>query len=177
MPKHKGKAKNGVSQKNSDRNGKRKYERTTPVGRIVRHLERAVHTVTFTAGRLQAWAHGADPRLLDALARVRSSQADLGQALAKTKELFDTRWVPPGKAPVILSVGDDVLVAKRYRKKYLEVYPAHIIENLVVAKILETGEIAVRSGEGGQFIVSKSHLRKKSRRRKAKDAVATSSPG
>jgi len=171
MAKHKGK--NGVS--SSKR--KRKYERTTPVGRIVRHLERAVHTARFAATRLQAWAHGADPRLLEALARVRSSEADLSQALSKTKELFETRWVPPGKAPIVLCVGDDVMVAKRYRSKYLQVYPAHVIENLVITKILDSGEIAVRGGQETQFIVAKSHLRRKSRRRKAKEATASSSPG
>lgn len=146
----------------------RAYERTTPVGRVRKHVEKALRIAVFAADRISAWDGASDPDLIAALAHVRNGVDGLTKALGHVTKLFDDGWVPPKKSmAATFTEGEEVMVSDKYRKKYLQIYSANVIDNLVVAKCLETGEIAVRHGGSPPFIVAKSHVDK---RRSAKVA-------
>lgn len=143
---------------------RRAYERTTPVGRVKKHLEKALRVASFAAQRMQAWEHATDTDLIAGLAHARNAVSGLEAALGNVEKLFDADWTPPKKATsVSYSEGEDVRVAAKYRDKYLQIYPTSVIDNLVVAKCLPTGEIAVRHGSSSPFIVAKSHVEKKTK--------------
>lgn len=153
---------------------KRTYERTTPVGRVQKHLAKAQRIASFAVERMQAWEHSTDQNLIAGLAQARNAVAGLDAALAHTTKLFEEKWTPPKKSTVVTyAEGEDVRITEKYQKKYLQIYPLTTIDNLVVAKCLPTGEIAVRHGGQSPFIVAKSHIEK---RRSKPSAASETSP-
>ena len=148
---------------NGVKNGrKRTYERTTPVGRVLKHLAKAFRISNFAVERMQAWEHSTDANLIAALAQARNGVAGLQQSIVHATALHDAQWTPPKKSTVVLFVeGEDVRISEKYRDKYLQIYPLAHIDNLIVAKCLPTGEVAVRHGSQSPFIVAKSHIEKK----------------
>lgn len=156
-----------VESNGAHRNGtprRRSYERTTPVGRVKKHLEKAFRIASFAAQRMQAWEHATDTDLIAGLAHARNAVSGLENALKSVGKLFDVDWTPPKKATsVSYSEGEDVRIAAKYRDKYLQIYPTSVIDNLVVAKCLPTGEIAIRHGSSSPFIVAKSHVEKRTK--------------
>jgi hypothetical protein len=151
---------------------KRTYERTTPVGRVRKHVEKSLRIAIFATERMSAWEHSTDPSLVAALAHARNAAASLTEALKNVDKLFDADWVPPRKATTAnFTEGEEVKIADKYRAKYLSIYAPGVVDNLVVAKCLPTGEIAVRHGSQSPFITAKSHIEKK---RPAKGASADS---
>lgn len=160
--------KNGVAKA---AHGKRTYERTTPVGRVRKHVEKSLRIAIFAAERMSAWEHSTDPSLVAALAHARNATSSLVEALKNVDKLFEAEWVPPKKLTVMnFTEGEDVKISDKYREKYLNLYTPTVIDNLVVAKCLPTGEIAVRHGAQSPFMVAKSHIEKK---RPAREASAT----
>lgn len=147
------------------RNGaarKRTYERTTPVGRVQKHLAKATRIADFAVERMSAWEHSTDTDLIAGLAQARNAVASLNASMAHVTKLFEARWTPPKKSTTVTyTEGEEVRIAEKYREKYLQLYPITTIDHLVVAKCLQTGEIAVRHGSQSPFIVAKSHIEKK----------------
>lgn len=141
---------------------KRTYERTTPVGRVQKHLVKAFKIGEFAVARMQAWEHSVDEDLIAALAHARNGVAGLGKALGYVGNLYGKNWTPPKKSTTVtFGEGEEVRINEKYREKYLQIYPAAVIDALIVAKCLESGEIAVRHGSQSPFIVAKSHIEKK----------------
>ena len=150
------------SRANGVKPGKRTYERTTPVGRVRKHVEKSLRIANFATERMSAWEHSTDPSLVAALAHARNAATSLSEALAHVNKLFEADWVPPKKLTTLnFTEGEDVKISDKYREKYLQIYATAIVDNLVVAKCLPTGEIAVRHGSQSPFIVAKSHIEKK----------------
>lgn len=142
--------------------GKRTYERTTPVGRVRKHVEKSLRIANFATERMSAWEHSTDPSLVAALAHARNATASLSEALTNVNKLFEAEWVPPKKLTTLnFTEGEEVKISDKYKEKYLQIYAANVVDNLVVAKCLPTGEIAVRHGSQSPFIVAKSHIEKK----------------
>lgn len=151
---------------------KRTYERTTPVGRVLKHLEKARKIANFAAERMSVWEHSGHPELLAALAGAREAAVLLDNSSAYIVRLRDAQWAPPKKSTIVVyAEGDEVRVAEKYRDKYLEIYPVRVIDNLVVTKCLVSGEIAVSARDVHPFLVAKSHLEKK----RAKSSAASAS--
>lgn len=151
------KQKNGVHQRSS-----RKYERTTPVGRVVKHLEKSLRVASFASDRMSKWEHANEAKLASALTKVRSALGNLAGATEDMKVLFNDDWKPPQRpASTVYVEGDEVKVTDRQRDKYLQLYSNAVIDNLVVAKVLPSGEVAVRHGKEAPFLVPKSHIEKR----------------
>ncbi len=132
------------------------------MGRVVKHVEKALRIASFASDRIAAWDGAAEQSLLSAQAHLRSSVENLTKAFSHVNSLFAQGWVPPKKSMAATFVeGEEVMIGEKYRKKYLQIYSAGVIDNLVVAKCLETGEIAVRHGGQPPFIVAKSHVEKR----------------
>lgn len=149
---------NGVLRKGR----KRTYERTTPVGRVRKHLVKSLKIGEFSVARMQAWEHSTDEDLIAALAHARNGVANFTESLKYIAKLFEKNWTPPKKSTTVtFSEGEEVRINDKYREKYLQIYPATHIDSLIVAKCLPSGEIAVRHGSQSPFIVAKSHIEKR----------------
>lgn len=111
-----------------------------------------------------AWA---DPRgpvdeELDAALRwLTDADEATEEAYQRVKILDDKGWKPPRRSNALFyEEGDNVKVSSKHRGKYLEVYGKKVVDDLIVSKLLETGELAVSHGPT-TFIVSKSHVEKR----------------
>lgn len=138
---------------------KRQYQRTTSVGRVCKNLEKAVKTVSFASERIATWKHSSDLNLLTALSLTEKAISYLNTAHGHMISLYESDWAPPRKSLAItFEEGEAVCITGKYRDKYLKIYTTTVIENLIVAKTLDTGEVAVRHGSQPPFMVAKSHI-------------------
>lgn len=139
---------------------RRRYERTTPVGRARKNLTKIDRTLQLVRVRLESWGAETDEGPLNrALASVLGAIREISEAAGHITSLEKSHWTPPRRSSVLVfEEGDEVRILDKYQGKYLEVYPAEAIARLVVGKVLPSGEIAVRHGKSSTFIVPKSHL-------------------
>ena len=147
--------------------GKRKYRRTTPIGRAQKNLLKVSKTFDLVQARLISWgAVNADDvdstkegKVLNfAFVRLTEAQAKVVEASKALHRLEELGFVPARRSSaVVFDVGGEVKISDKYRGKYLEVYSAVVVDKLVVSKVLTSGEIAVTSGKT-TFVVPKSHL-------------------
>jgi hypothetical protein len=155
------KPKNGVHTTKTG-SSSRKYERTTPVGRVVKHLGKSLRVASFSVDRMSTWEHANEPRLTAALIKARSAIGNLTGAVEDMQKLFDDGWKPPQRpAYTVYAEGDEVKIIDRQQDKYLQLYSHTVVDNLVVAKVLPSGEVAVRHGKEAPFLVPKSHIEKR----------------
>ena len=150
---------NGVSEETSHR---RVYNRTTPVGRALKHVTKAKAIASFVLSRMLGWEHSGEPKLLSALGKIRVAHANLLSAEVDIEKLFEKNWLPPEKLGTVrYDVGDAVRISDRHARKYLHIYEANIIESLVVSQVFPSGEVAVKHGKEAAFIVPRLHLQRK----------------
>jgi len=154
---------NGVSGR------KRRYERTTPVGRARNNLAKATKVLEIVKTRLGSWGAvpsddqlagggGHSTELDSAMTHVTDAVVSVDAARRRLVSLEKHGFVPPKRSSIVVfGVDDQVRVADKHRGKYLEVYPRGVLDRLVVSKILPSGEIAVKNGKV-TFIAPKSHL-------------------
>ena len=153
------KSRNGAHQ--DDKKG-RKYERTTPGGRGVKHLGKSLRVASFAVDRMETWEHANEPDLTSALAKARSGIANLTGSMESAQRLFERDWKPPQRpAYAVYEEGEEVRITDRQHQKYLQLYSHAVVENLVVAKVLPSGEVAVRHSKDAPFLVPKSHIEKR----------------
>lgn len=143
--------------KNSTR--KRTYERSTPIGRVHKHLLKAYKVASFAGERVKAWLQdGSEIRLVEIQTLVEEGSEKLLLAAGKAETLGQTKWQPPKKkASVTFAVGDAVKICEAQRKIYLQIYDAKTVDSLVVVKLLDTGAVGVSDGNQ-TFKAPKSHL-------------------
>lgn len=140
------------------RSRKRQYERSTPVGRALKNLTKIEKIGRLTFARLLSWGEG-DEELSAAVRWLSECLAANMEATSRITILHEKGWSPPKKSSSIsFEESDEVQIAPKYRDKYLEVYGSDYLDDLVVSKVLPSGEIAVRHGRATPFIVAKSHL-------------------
>ena len=79
-----------------------------------------------------------------------------------TRELEEMGFAPVDASKVPLKEGDKVKVSERYLKKYLEVYPASLLDSLQVKKALipDSTEVLVGNSKA-QFLISRRQLERK----------------
>lgn len=156
--------KNGTHQARAKEKGRRRrYGRTTPVGRARKNLEKMEKAGDLVAGRFSTWLGGGDAHERTILSAVES----LDDALKKVRlviravdSLEAAQWSPPKRSSAVsLEEGAPVRIAEKHRQKYLQVYGADVLDDLIVSQILPSG-IAVKHGKASPFIVPKSHLRR-----------------
>lgn len=147
------------------RRRRRRYARSTPVGRLQRGIERALKTLKLAEGRLVSWAEGGQDgsRVRGILDEVLRGRVSLEKAAADAAKLAGSGWVPPRRSSAVkFVVGEAVVVAPKYKDKYLPVYGDKVLTDLRVTKVLLSGKIAVQHGRGKMqpIIMPKSHLRR-----------------
>lgn len=157
--------KNGASHANGSR--KRKYARSTPMGRMLKRFLRSKESLAFSINRMKAWSSD-DAVLASVMDNAGKALLQLEACIVSAGNLVEAGWSPPKKSlAVIYSVGDLVQISPKYRPKYRHLYSVAIMNHLVVAKILETGEVVVKPeiSDGSEavaaaapFFVVKSHL-------------------
>ena len=150
--------------KKPESNGvKRAYSRTTPVGRVCRRLDTMLKILAFSIRRMGQWSPD-ESDAVRALGQARNAESALIDAHDAVLRLCARGWLPPRRTGSISFVeGEEVRIAEKHQPKYLQIYTMNIIDNLHVAKLLPTGEIAVRYVGTTPFIVPKSHLERRHR--------------
>jgi hypothetical protein len=140
---------------------RRRYERSTPVGRAEKNLVKISRIGQLTLERLRSWIATPliDEDLDKAIAWLSECVAAAEETSSRVRGLMERGWSPPKRSSsVVYARGDHVRVNEKYRSKYLEIYALDVIHDLVVSKILPSGEVVVQHGRATPFIVAKSHL-------------------
>lgn len=154
---------------------KRKYVRSTSIGRMVKRFRRARESVDFSIDRIKNWS-SEDVVLNRVLTQARIASSNLEACITGAETLSGGGWAPPKKSlAVVYSPGDLVQIATKYRKKYRSLYSVAVMNRLTVTQILETGEVVVFSdirdeaGSPSKFFVVKSHLQRRSEKNSEKE--------
>ena len=164
MTKNRSKAKKANSDGHTNGVKKRKYARTTPVGRVLKRFERSHQIVLFASERLAKWAaRDSNPRITALFDLAKLAESNLAKVVSEVQNLFEAGWLPPKKSlAIVFEEGEDVEIADKYKEKYLKIYTKTQIMSLRVSRVLDTGEIAIRNGSSTPFLVPKSHLIRRS---------------
>ena len=153
---------NGQGGQGGQSGRKRHYVRSTPIGRAVSNLAKIEKIGRLTLDRLRSWGENSHEELAMAVRWLEQSLMATAEATSRMNILANTDWCPPKKSSSIsFSEQEEVQISPKYRDKYLEVYGPQIVDDLVVSKVLPSGEIAVRHGRATPFIVAKSHIERR----------------
>lgn len=136
------------------------YERSTPIGRVLKNLDKVKKCNDNALARLSVWAKRApdDPRLKMVLEYALKVDNAARHAMDVVGVMLSDDWTPPKQSSaIVFEVGEEVKVADKYRPKYAEVYKKEVLDELVVSKIADSGEVVVKNG-ATQFLTPKSHL-------------------
>jgi hypothetical protein len=143
---------------------KRPYRKSTPIGRLRRNADKVSQHASLLRSRVSSWA-STDERVVEVeklAGSVVTKAAEVDELLA---DLEDSGFVPPEKARVVTWVkGQRVSVGEKFRPKYEVAYRSELerdpgyLNDLVVADVLESGEIVVRRRGRSPFLVPKTHL-------------------
>jgi hypothetical protein len=143
---------------------KRPYRKSTPIGRLRRNADKVSQHASLLRSRVSSWA-SADDRVaaVEKLAATVVSKATEVDVLLA--DLEESGFVPPEKARVVTwEAGQRVSVGRKFRVKYEAAFPDDLardpryLDDLVVERILDSGEIAVRRKGRSPFLVPKTHL-------------------
>lgn len=142
-----------------------KYKRSTPVIRLLRNVEKLERNGELVLNRLTSWSVDGDSQLDPATSKITKIMLQLAELREVVEKLEDAGYVPPKRSSAIsYDEGDPVSVAPKHRAKYEEAFQKVIgedpsfLDQLVVVRIMESGEITVTKGKRTPFIVRKSHL-------------------
>lgn len=145
----------------------RKYKRSTPVIRLRRNVTKNIYLVSLVLDRLRDWSRSDDSRVEGCLvvaSEISRMSAELDEKVA---ELQESGFVPPPKSDVYHpEPGDHVRVLDQSRERYQQLYEGllranpKMLDDLVVVRVLPSGEVALRRGRSETLVVArKSHLR------------------
>lgn len=150
---------------------RRKYRRSTPLGRVAKNFDRARRITEVAWRRLSAWEYSGEPSVLAAIKLGKKICAEASEAIMKVESLVVRAWIPPKRSlAVTYEPGEAVRVAKKYREKYLEVYKANLLDSLRVVSMLTSGEVAVRAPGSTVILVAKSHIERRKENREQRTA-------
>lgn len=158
-----------AAQVNASDMPKKKYKRTTPVGRVGRNIEKASRILGFSRDRLESWVKlstdvDETKQLMKLHRKAEAIIVELNVLREDSHVLAKSGFVPPkNKVVVAFEVGDAVKISAKYIDKYRAVYSVPGLKSLVVTKILPTGELAVGSEKAGvgPILIAKSRLEKR----------------
>ena len=144
---------------------KTQYRRSTPVVRLQRNVLKLERHAQLVNSRLSSWVSEDNNDLAAAMRHTSDIIRSLCQLKDEVEGLVKLNFVPPKRsAALIYEEGDKVSVVQKHRSRYEPLFEKTLkedpsfLDELVVFKVLPTGEIAVRHGQRTPFIVRKSHL-------------------
>jgi hypothetical protein len=144
---------------------KQHYRRSTPPIRLRRHVEKLLMHSRLVVERLEVWKSSGSSLVEAAADEVRKVLAASRSLDEYVGALVDSGFVPPLRVAAWRpEPGQHVRVADKHRGKYSEMFERVIeadpgmLDDLVVDKILPTGEVVVQRGRRTPFAVRKSHL-------------------
>lgn len=149
----------------SGRGHKIRYRRSTPVGRLRRNVEQSGYHNGLAIGKLRGWQASDDQRVERALA-IASEVAERNVALGEQVGILEeSGFVPPRRWRAYQpEVGHRVRILDKHRDRYrlllerqLEEDPK-MLDDLLVTRVLPSGEVAVQRGRRTPFLARKSHL-------------------
>ena len=142
-----------------------RYRRSTPVLRLRRNVGKVIYFVSLSLDRLRNWQATGDPlveRALVMASEVAEKSVDLDELVA---ELEGSSFVPPKRsASYQPGPGDHVRISERARPRYQQLYERQLgedpgfLSDLVVVKVLSSGEVAVQRGRRTPLVARKTHL-------------------
>jgi hypothetical protein len=145
---------------------RRQYRKSTPVIRLRRNAFKIQRHASLIAERLTSWSASEDARIVDLLAecqRVRDAAFKVDEVLAA---LEAEGFVPPKRASNWSpQPGQHVRVVGPPRAKFKEVYSdilrddPKMLDDMVVQKMMDSGEVVVQRGRRMLLVVRKTHLR------------------
>jgi hypothetical protein len=146
-----------------------KYRRSTPVGRLRRNVAKISDFTRIVLNRLRSWTVpdkssaqkivGKSVKLAEAIALACSGLDE--QAVALERSGFAPPKKPTDYQP---AVGDRVKIQDACRPKYAMLFEEQLkseprlFDDLLVTKVLPTGEVLVRRGRRAPFVARKTHL-------------------
>lgn len=145
---------------------KRRYRRSTAVGRCRKNAAKSMFHLRLVSDRLLSW--GRSHETLESARRYIDEVADdLTKIDGYLASLESCGYVPPKKSySVCYAKGDLVSICKPYRRKYELAFAAQIAEDpslldeLIVVDVLPSKELVVRRGKRTPFLVRKTHVAK-----------------
>lgn len=147
---------------------KRGYTRRGPVGVVLQNAAAVARHSQLAARRLDSWLASGNQVVVEARETVLRILHDTHVLSELVESLAGSGFSPPEKTEPPLAPGDGVRVVEEHRSRYEQAY-AHVVagvpgalDELVVEKILESGEVLVRCGRRVPFPARKSHLARRS---------------
>jgi len=144
---------------------KNHYKRSTPVIRLLRNVEKLERNGQLVLNRLSSWTVEGDKQLDRSMDKTVKIMSCLEELREEVESLEEAGFVPPKRSSsVAYEAGDLVAMSDKHRPKYEEAFEKVIsddpdfLDNLVVVRVMESGEITVTRGKRTPFIVRKSHL-------------------
>lgn len=130
----------------------RHYRRSTPLGRLRSNVQKVARHAGFVSRRVASWEDGGPE--VRAVAEGAQSVTKIAGAMDATLEQLERAgWEPsPRPSTVEYAPGDHVAVAEKYVDKYSEALAGllksdpDVLGDLVVDKVLPTGELVLRRG-------------------------------
>jgi hypothetical protein len=143
---------------------KRRYRRSTPVGRLRRNVQKIGRHAGLMKARITAWK-AEMPELSLVLSKIEGVEGAVATMDGALESLEKSNWSPPPRSSALEFVpGQHVAISPKHRQDYESVFEdvlkddPDMLDDLVVDKVLESGKIVVRRGKRTPFPVSKSHL-------------------
>jgi hypothetical protein len=144
---------------------KTKYRRSTPVIRLGRNVERVIYLIGIVLARLRSWQSVGNMRLehgAGLAVEIAERSARLGEMVS---ELEKSGFVPPRKWTAYQpEPGHHVRVIDQFRQRYELLYEKQLLDDpqmlddLVVVKVLSSGEVALQRGRRTPLVARKTHL-------------------
>jgi hypothetical protein len=150
-----------------DKRKVRRYRRTTAVGRVAKNVHKAVCAAAVVLERLEAWeimmTSDGPHDLYMASVAAREASVHLGYLSARVESLVKAGFEAPKKPRRSgFEPGNAVSISEKHVERYLEAYGDAVLRDLVVEKIMTSGQVAVRSPSTGvSFFAVKFHFVKK----------------
>lgn len=154
----------------------RRYTRRRPLARLHRGVEMMIKTAGLATSKIESWRSCMDDPpgvLLEACSAAESLRRSLAIFEACAAKLEESGFEIPRRSKAIChAVGSRVRVLDEHREAYMSLYEEQlgkdprVLDDLVVAKVMASGEVVVRrDGVDLPIVARKSHLRKISTRR------------
>ena len=149
----------------SERGRKTKYRRSTPVGRLRRNVGQSGYHNSLALAKLRSWQPALDRRV-DRAIEIASEIAERNAALdGQVATLEEAGFVPPRRWRAYQpEVGHHVRVLDKHRARYRLLFERQLeedpemLDDLLVVRVLPSGEVALQRGRRTPFPARKSHL-------------------
>ena len=157
-----------------------RYRRSTPVIRLQRNVEKIVYLISLGLDRLRDWQESATRRSASRGTEIQTNGHEVveralvvaSEVAEKSVELDDlvsdleaSGFVPPKRSTAYQpEVGDRVQICDRARPRYRQLYEQQLredpkmLDELVVVKIMPSGEVSIQRGRRTPLVARKSHL-------------------